>query len=260
MHDNKLEVTLKVTNIGEVKGDEVVQVYLSKPNSQVYRSLRELKGFSKVTLDTNEFKVVTISIPLGDLAVWSLKDNCFVIEQGIYEIQVAKNCNDIILKESVTVEGEDVSDNYSEAVLKVYQAIDIDKVTNELFEKMSGLVIPPLQHKLPITLESKFTDLRSTFMGKLLYNSVLSVAHKEIKKARRMKPGVEKDNKLKGALFMKTILENNSLRSLSMSARESFPYNFACGFKDLANGHLFKGIKQFTTKIKAPKLPSKEKK
>lgn len=40
-----------------------------------------------------------------------------------------------------------------------------------------------------------------------------------------------------------------------MSSTNVFPYNFALGFRDLANGHLFKGIKHFTKKIIAPDLP-----
>ena len=36
------------------------------------------------------------------------------------------------------------------------------------------------------------------------------------------------------------------------------PYNFACGFMELANGHLLKGIKCFCTTIKVPKLPKEK--
>ena len=45
---------------------------------------------------------------------------------------------------------------------------------------------------------------------------------------------------------------------MSMSAGTGMPYNFACGFMELANGHLLKGIKCFCTTIKVPKLPKEK--
>ena len=92
-------------------------------------------------------------------------------------------------------------------------------------------------------------------MGKILYNSVLASAKKEMKEALKLPEGTERENKIKGATFLKRILDSNSIRTLSMSAGSNLPYNFAEGFRDLANGRLIKGIKDFTTKIKAPLLP-----
>ena len=118
--------------------------------------------------------------------------------------------------------------------------------------------VPPLPAKYPITTESRFSDLQQTFMGRILFNAVLSVAHKQMKQAEKMPDGPEKDNTRKGALFLKRILESNSLRSMSMSAGKSFPWNFAEGFVNLANGRLIKGAKAFLSPIKTPKLPKEE--
>ena len=76
-----------------------------------------------------------------------------------------------------------------------------------------------------------------------------------MKKAKKLPEGVERDNKIKGAIFLKRILESNSIITMSMSAAKNCPYNFALGFVNLANGHIIKGIKCFCTKIKVPKLP-----
>ena len=88
-----------------------------------------------------------------------------------------------------------------------------------------------------------------------MYGAMQGVAKKEKKKAKKMPDGPEKENKLKGAEFLKIILDSNSIISLSMSSSGAFPYNFALGFVDLSNGHLIRGIKDFTKKIDAPKLP-----
>ena len=118
--------------------------------------------------------------------------------------------------------------------------------------------VPPELPRFPVTLESRFTDLKQTFMGRILYNAVLSVAEKQRKEAERMPDGPEKDNKRKGAFFLKRILESNSPRSMSMCAGASMPYNFAQGFVELTNGHLLRGARCFMKKIDVPKLPKEE--
>ena len=95
-------------------------------------------------------------------------------------------------------------------------------------------------------------------MGRILFNAVLGVARKQMKETQKLPEGTEKDNKIKGAMFMRRILESNSIVCMSMSAGKSMPYNFAMGFVHLANGHLIKGIKRFCTKIKVPALPKEK--
>ena len=124
---------------------------------------------------------------------------------------------------------------------------------------MSEVAIPKLSSRYPVTLESRFIDLQQTMMGKILFNAVLSVAKKQQKDALKLPEGIERDNKLKGALFLKRILESNSVISMSMSSGKSLPYNLACGFVELTNGHFIKGLKCIMTPIKVPTLPKNKK-
>lgn len=59
-------------------------------------------------------------------------------------------------------------------------------------------------------------------MGEILFNAILSVAKKDMKKAKKLPESVERDNKIKGAMFLKRILESNSVITMSMSAGMSF--------------------------------------
>ena len=120
------------------------------------------------------------------------------------------------------------------------------------------LVVTPELPRFPVTLESRFTDLNQTFMGRILYNSVMSVVKKNMKQAEKLPEGSERDNAIKGAFFMKRIMDSNSPRSLSMCAGRQMPYNFAEGFVELTNRHLMKGIRCFIKKIKVPKLPKED--
>ena len=118
--------------------------------------------------------------------------------------------------------------------------------------------VPEPVPSFPVTVESRFTDLNQSFMGRILYNAVLSVVKKQMRRAQKLPEGPERDNAVKGAYFMKRIMDSNSPRSLSMCAGKQMPYNFAQGFAELTNGHLFKGIRCFMKKIKVPKLPKEE--
>ena len=118
--------------------------------------------------------------------------------------------------------------------------------------------VPEPQPSFPVTIESRFTDLNQSFMGRILYNAVLSVVKKQMKQAKKLPEGPERDNAIKGAYFMKRIMDSNSPRSLSMCAGKQMPYNFAQGFAELTNGHLIKGIRCFMKKIDVPKLPKEE--
>ena len=253
--NNKLSISLNVKNDSDVDGDEIVQAYVSSPKEKVFKSLRELKGFIKVHLKANETKTVNIDIDLEELKFWAIKENRFVLETGEYKIQIGKNSRDIILEKSIEIEGEEIDSEFEKTLQNPYENLKFDEISDELFEKMSGVKVPLPLPKKPITLESRFTDYKSTFMGKILYNSVLASAKKEMKEALKLPEGTERENKIKGATFLKRILDSNSIRTLSMSAGPNLPYNFAEGFKGLANGHIIKGIKDFTTKIKAPSLP-----
>ncbi len=118
--------------------------------------------------------------------------------------------------------------------------------------------VPADTPRFPVTLESRFTDLQQSFMGRILYKAVLSVAARQAKEAEKMPDGPEKDNKRKGAQFLRRVLESNSPRSMSMTAGKSMPYNFAQGFVELTNGHVIRGIRCFMNRINVPRLPKEE--
>ena len=71
---------------------------------------------------------------------------------------------------------------------------------------------------------------------------------KIIKQADKEKDEVEKIRKIKEGTFLKKMILVNCLRSLSFSSSGLLPYQKALGLVDLANGKIFKAIKQLTKK------------
>ena len=253
-NDADYKVSCEIVNNGKYDGAEIVQLYVKAPQG-VYKPVKELKGFAKVYLKAGESKRVEITVKKDNLRYWNVKENRWATESGEYELQLCSDCQTVKLSQTVTVEGDRAILPYSDSVNAIYGNVQFDKVTDSVFEEMSGIKIPVIPKKKPIRLESRFTDMRQTLMGKILYSAVLSVAKKDMKKAKKLPKGAERDNKIKGAMFLKRILESNSIITMSMSAGTNCPYNFAQGFVNMANGHLFKGIKCFCTKIKASALP-----
>ncbi|MDY5441232.1 MAG: glycoside hydrolase family 3 C-terminal domain-containing protein [Candidatus Enteromonas sp.] len=253
-NENEFRVSFHIRNTGEFDGAEIAQLYVQSPKG-VHKPLRELKGFAKVYLKPGESKRVEITVPKADLRYWNTACNSWVLEGGEYILQIASDSQTIQLSRSVMLPKEEAANPYSERVEEKYSTCRLD-IDDALFEEMSGLIIPPLPSKKPIWMESRFSDLKEvSLMGKILFSAVLGVAKNDMRKAKKLPEGTERDNKIKGAMFLKRILESNSLITMSMSAAKSCPYNFAEGFIHFSNGHLIKGIKSFCTKIKVPKLP-----
>lgn len=256
---NQINVSAIIHNTGKCYGAEIVQLYVKGVKSDVYKPIKELKGFTKVYLAPDEKKQITIKLDIESLSYFNIKENRFVLETSEYEFQLCSNCEKVELSKIVDIQGEEIKSPYDEETYNLYEN-KIDNISDDEYQKAHKINIPYLPQKKPITLESRFTDLNKTFFGKILFNAVLSVAKKDMKEASKMEEGKEKENKIKGALFLKRILESNSLITMSMSAGNSFPYNFARGFVDLSNGHIFKGIKDFCSPIKTSKLPIDDKK
>ena len=101
-----LTVSVDVTNTGKVPGKEVVQLYVADRESrEVFRPVRELKGFDKITLAPGETKTVTFTLDKRAFAWWNTRIHDWYVESGEFDIQICRNASEVILQETVTVEG-----------------------------------------------------------------------------------------------------------------------------------------------------------
>jgi beta-glucosidase len=101
-----LLVTVPVANGGDCDGREIVQVYVSKPDSSVQRPPKELKGFQAVDLAPAATADVTIRIARNDLAYWEERVDGWIVEGGAYTIQVGSSSKDIRCSTVVDVDGD----------------------------------------------------------------------------------------------------------------------------------------------------------
>lgn len=135
-------VSLTVTNTGSVAGTEIVQLYVAKKNSELFRPAKELKGFARVTLAPGEKQRITIMLDDKAFRFWNVKANRWEIEGGEYELLVGASVEDIRLCEKISVHGTATVHPYEDRNLDCYCKGDVLCVSDADFEKLLGHPIP----------------------------------------------------------------------------------------------------------------------
>jgi len=91
----QLSVSVGITNEGKRTGDEVVQLYVHQVRSSVKRPAKELRGFSRLSLQPGGTATVTFTLPAEKLAFWDERTHGFVVEPGAYDVMVGASSADI---------------------------------------------------------------------------------------------------------------------------------------------------------------------
>jgi beta-glucosidase len=91
-------VAVTVTNTGTRKGSEVAQLYIGAPAGPLRTPRRELRAFSRVTLDAGES--IRVEFALGDRS-YSHWQGGWVIAGGDHTIEVGRSASDIALSGTV---------------------------------------------------------------------------------------------------------------------------------------------------------------
>ncbi|MCX2745452.1 glycoside hydrolase family 3 C-terminal domain-containing protein [Mangrovivirga sp. M17] len=106
-NSGSFEISMTVENTGKMAAKEVVQLYVSAPESNLPKPIRELKGFLKTkTLSPGETQTLTFSISVDDLASYHTDRSAWITEAGEYTFQVGASVSDIKLVETANVPSE----------------------------------------------------------------------------------------------------------------------------------------------------------
>ena len=89
-----MNITVDITNTGDRAGDEVAQLYITHENSKLARPIKELKGFSRITLQPKETKTVTFRLTPKDLAYWNVAHHRFETEKDQVKVMVGGSSAD----------------------------------------------------------------------------------------------------------------------------------------------------------------------
>ena len=94
-------MTARVKNTGDRDGDEVVQLYVGFQNSAVDRPVKQLRGFTRVSLKAGEEKTVEIVTPVEKLKWYNPVYREWQLEHMDYPIYVGSSSAQEDLTETV---------------------------------------------------------------------------------------------------------------------------------------------------------------
>lgn len=102
----KVKLSLKIKNTGNVYGKEIVQLYVTDLDSTVIKPKKELKGFTKVELEPGQEKMIEFELDKRSFAYYNTEINDWFVEGGDYEILIGCSSRDIQLKDQIKVESK----------------------------------------------------------------------------------------------------------------------------------------------------------
>lgn len=128
-------VSVDVTNTGDVKGKETVQVYIHDRKSALIRPYKELKGFTKVELRPDETQTISIMLDFRAFAYYHPIYKRWITENGDFDILIGSSSGDIRQSVAVTLQ----------STLDLHNILDYNSTLREWLEDTHGrAVIEPL--------------------------------------------------------------------------------------------------------------------
>ena len=91
---DSIRATITVTNTGNFDGDEIVQLYIRDVVGSVSRPVKELKGFSRISLKKGETKTINFVIDADKLKFYNSTLD-YVCEPGEFKVMVGPNSRDL---------------------------------------------------------------------------------------------------------------------------------------------------------------------
>jgi len=176
-----LTVSFKVKNTGNVDGAEVCQLYVSPPESKIFKAPKELKGFKKVYLKAGEEKEVELILNKRSFAFYNVNIHDWHVETGEYKILVGASSREILLKDSVKVTSSieaEVPDYKAQA--PVYYDGDMAFAAEDEFTAILGHEIPERERdmSLPIDKNSTLEYAAGTSRGEKITKLITAVVEK----------------------------------------------------------------------------------
>jgi beta-glucosidase len=95
--NERINVTVAVSNTGLVAGKEVVQIYVQplQLEQNVIRPIKELKAFQKVSLAPGETKTLSFALDFRDFARYDADVGGWRVDSGTYKLLAASSSADI---------------------------------------------------------------------------------------------------------------------------------------------------------------------
>jgi beta-glucosidase len=101
----RVDVSFDLTNVGDRAGDEVAQLYTHQMASTSYQPIRTLRAFTRVTLQPNETRRISFTLPASQLAWYQGRTIGSAVEPGLFDVGVGASSDNIRLRATLRVTG-----------------------------------------------------------------------------------------------------------------------------------------------------------
>ncbi|GAA4898883.1 glycoside hydrolase family 3 C-terminal domain-containing protein [Ferrimonas pelagia] len=101
--DGTIELSVRVSNSGDLDGDEVVQVYVADRFERSERPKQRLKAFERISLAAGASKTLRFAIDVQDLAYWDEEAEGWALGDR-YEIRVGNASDKILLTDTLEID------------------------------------------------------------------------------------------------------------------------------------------------------------
>lgn len=238
---DKKGVTFTVKNVGDTDGAEICQIYVGKPESKIFRPVKELKGFIKVFLKAGEEKTVTVPFDEYTFRYYNPDTGRFEKEAGNYKIYVAASSEDVRLSVSVLISG--TAKQVRRDDIPTYYSGYVKDVTKDEFERLYGKKIEREDYSF-YKKNRIIADMNTTladfvyvkgFIPRLLGRHFA----RKLKKVDKIPHKKAHNVYLPADAPVRTVI---SFLNFNMRQAE--------GFLEICNGHFFKGLSKIIKKQK----------
>ena len=168
---NDSEVSFHIKNTGKITGTEIAQLYVGRKSDTVFRPVRELKGFARVTLKPGEVKTVHIKFDDKTFRFYDTRTNTWEIETGDYKIMVGSDAQTMLLEDKLYVTGTVSEGGYEKEKMQEYFNGKIRAIDRETFRLLYGREIPDGSWSGEIGMNDAVCQLYygKGILGKLFY-------------------------------------------------------------------------------------------
>jgi beta-glucosidase len=97
-------VSLDVSNTSARPGAEIVQLYVSPPDSSVPRPIHELKAFARVSLSAGQTRPVEMDVDRANLGYWDESTHGVKVDPGLYRFAVGESSRDILASAGIRLQ------------------------------------------------------------------------------------------------------------------------------------------------------------
>ena len=224
------EAVFTLTNTGGMDGAEVAQLYVSKPDGDVFRPAKELKGFAKVFLKAGESRRVTIKLDDKAFRYFNVDTNRFEVEGGDWTVMIGASVADIRLSGTVSVQGTGAASPYDKAKFAKYFSGDVKNISDAEFEALLGRPIPDGHWSGTLDMNDAICQLyyAKSWLARRVYGIMTKMLNKSIAKG-------EPDLNI-------TFIYNMPFRGIAKMAGGMCTMEMAEGILTICNGHFFKGL------------------